>query len=68
VGTLLFYGRAVDATLLTAISELSTELVTGTVKTMVELNQLLDYLSTNPKAVARFYPSSIQLAIESDAS
>jgi hypothetical protein len=37
-------------------------------KTMVKLNQLLDYLSTNPKAIIRFYPSSIQLTIESDAS
>jgi hypothetical protein len=35
---------------------------------MSKLTQLLDYLHTNPEAVIRFYASSMQLAIESDAS
>jgi len=68
LGTLLYYARALDVTILTAISELSTEMATGTVKTMSKLSQLLDYLSTNPEAIIQYYPSSMQLAIESDAS
>ena len=68
LGTLLYYARALDVTILTAISELATEMATGTVKTMEKLTQLLNYLSTNPEAIIRFYPSSMQLAIESDAS
>jgi hypothetical protein len=43
-------------------------MATGTVKTMAKLIQLLDYLSTNPEAVIRFYATSMQLAIKSDAS
>jgi hypothetical protein len=35
---------------------------------MTKLSQLLDYLATYPKAIIQYYPSSTQLAIESDAS
>jgi hypothetical protein len=68
VGTLLYYARALDVTILTAISELSTEMATGAVKTMTKLNQLLHYLAAYPEAVIRFYPSLMQQAIKSDAS
>jgi hypothetical protein len=43
-------------------------MATGTVKTMSKLSQLLDYLSTNPTAIIQYYPSSMQVAIKSDAS
>jgi hypothetical protein len=68
LGTLLYYTRALHVTVLAAISELSTEMATGTVKTMVKLNQLLDYLLTYPEVVIRFHPSLMQSAIKSDAS
>jgi hypothetical protein len=67
-GTLLYYARALDVTILTAITELSTEMATGTVETMSKLNQLLDYLSTNPKAIIQYHSSSMQSAIKPDAS
>jgi hypothetical protein len=67
LGTLLYYARAPDDTFLTAISELTTEMTIGTVKAMVKLTQLLDYLSMNPKVIIRFLPGSMQLTIESDA-
>jgi hypothetical protein len=60
LGILLYYARALDVTILTAISEVSTEIATGTVKTMVKMNQLLDYLSTNPEAIIQHHPSSMQ--------
>jgi hypothetical protein len=66
LGTLPYYARALDVTILTAISEVSTEMAIGAVKTMSKLNQLLDYLSANPEAVVCVHPSIMQLAMESD--
>jgi hypothetical protein len=43
-------------------------MATGTVKTMIKLTQLLDYMSTNAEAIIHYYPSSMQLAIKSDTS
>ena len=68
LGTLLYYARAVDSTILPALSELSTEQSKGTRKTLSKLKQLLDYCSTNPKATVRFRQSGMQLTIDSDAS
>ena len=68
LGTLLFYARAIDSTLLTAIGELATEQSAGTQTTMEKLTQLLNYCATNPDATVRFTASDMILAIESDAS
>ena len=68
LGTLLYYARALDSTLLTAISELATEQSKGTMHTMEKVTQLLNYCATNPEAVVRFTASDMLLAIESDAS
>ncbi|KAI2498397.1 Reverse transcriptase (RNA-dependent DNA polymerase) [Fragilaria crotonensis] len=68
LGTLLYYARAVDSTLLTAIGELATEQAGGTKTTMDKLAQLLNYCATHPDATVRFTASDMLLAIESDAS
>jgi len=68
LGTLLFYGRAIDSTLLTAIGELATEHSGGTKTTMDKLTQLLNYCATHPDAVIRYTASDMLLAVESDAS
>jgi hypothetical protein len=68
LGTLLFYARAIDSTLLTAIGELATEQSEGTKTTMDKLAQLLNYCATNPDATVRFTASDMILAVESDAS
>jgi hypothetical protein len=68
LGTLLYYARAINSTLLTAIGELATEQSEGTINTMAKLTQLLNYCSTNPDATVRFTASDMILAIESDAS
>jgi len=68
LGTLLFYGRAIDSTLLTAIGELATEQSGGTKTIMNKLTQLLNYCATHPDAVIRYTASDMLLAVESDAS
>jgi hypothetical protein len=68
LGTLLYYGRAIDSTLLTAIGKLATEQSSGTKTTMTKLTQLLNYCATHPEATIRYTASDMMLAIESDAS
>lgn len=68
LGTLLFYARAVDSTLLTAIGELATEQSQATKTTMHKLSQLLNYCASYPDATVRFHASDMLLAVESDAS
>jgi hypothetical protein len=46
-GTLLYYGRAVDSTILTSISSLTTEQAKLMQKTMETVKQLLDYCRGN---------------------
>ena len=68
LGTLLFYARAVDSTMLTAIGELATEQSQATKTTMTKLSQLLNYCASYPDATVRFSASDMLLAVESDAS
>jgi hypothetical protein len=68
LGTLLFYARAIDSTLLTAIGELATEQSQATKSTMDKLSQLLNYCAAHPDATVRFTASDMILAVDSDAS
>lgn len=68
IGTLLYYARAVDNTLLVAISSLSTQHAKGTAATMQAAVHLLNYCATHPDAVVRFHRSDMVLHIHSDAS
>jgi hypothetical protein len=68
LGTLLFYARAIDSTMLTAIGELATEQSQATKSTMDKLSQLLNYCAAHPDATVRFTASDMILAVESDAS
>jgi hypothetical protein len=43
VGALLYYGRAIDGTIMTAISILSSQQATATEDTKAKLIQLLNY-------------------------
>jgi hypothetical protein len=67
IGTLLYYARAVDPTMLTALSTLATQQPKGTKQTMMDITHLLNYCATHPNAVIRFYKSDMILHIESDA-
>ena len=68
LGTLLFYARAIDSTLLTAIGDLATEQSQATKTTMEKLSQLLNYCAAHPDATIRYSASDMLLAVESDAS
>jgi Reverse transcriptase (RNA-dependent DNA polymerase) len=68
LGTLLYYARAVDSTLLTAISSLASQQTKGTQATMKSITQMLNYCATHPDAVIRFVASDMILHVASDAS
>ena len=68
VGSLLYYARAVDMTILHALSEIASQQAKPTQRTMERVEQLLDYMHTHPNAKIRFRASDMILNIHSDAS
>ena len=68
IGVLLFYARAVDSTMLVALSSLASAQASGTEATALAATRLLNYAATNPNAVLRFHASDMILHIDSDAS
>jgi hypothetical protein len=68
VGSFLYYGRAVDLTILKALNSLSRQQSVPTQATAARTDQLLDYLATHPNATVRFYASDMLLQVHSDAS
>jgi hypothetical protein len=68
IGTLLYYARAVDATLLVALGTIAAQQTRATVHTAKLLSQLLDYCHTHPDATIRYHASDMILHIHSDAS
>lgn len=67
VGTFLYKARAVDPTIVTALSTLSSEQSKATEYTNKKANQLMDYLATHPDATLRYYASDMVLKFDSDA-
>jgi hypothetical protein len=68
IGCLLYYARAVDPTMLMAISTLASAQAQGTAATADAMHQLLDYCATHPDAEVRFHSSDMVLQVSSDAS
>ena len=68
VGTLLHCARAVNNTMLVALSTLGSAQSKGTEKTMEAAVHLLNYAATHPDAKVRFRASDMVLHIHSDAS
>ena len=67
-GSLLFYSRAVDPSMLVALNEISTHQSKPTEATRQKLLQLLDYVATHPNAVIRYHKSDMVLHVDSDAA
>jgi hypothetical protein len=67
-GTFLYYARAVDPTILPALNEISNNQAKPTVLTGKACDLLLDYLSTHPDAIIRYYASDMILCIVADAA
>lgn len=68
VGTLLYYARAVDPTMLVALNDIAAQQSSPTTNTLKALNHLLDYSSSNPNAIIQYIKSDMVLHIDSDAS
>jgi hypothetical protein len=68
VGSFLYYARAVDMTILMALSDIASQQAKPTEKTLKRVNQFLDYMHTHPNAKIRFRASDMILNIHSDAS
>jgi hypothetical protein len=66
-GTLLYYARAVDNTILPALSAIATEQTKPMEKTKVTIKQLLDYCATQEEPVIAYKDSKMILAVHSNA-
>jgi hypothetical protein len=67
-GSVLYYARAVDPTVLMPLNDIATEQTKATEKTQAATNQLLDYVATHPDATIRYHASDMILHIHSDVS
>jgi hypothetical protein len=67
-GTLLFYARAVDPTLIMPINDLASEQSKATEVTADKFIKLLNYCNTHPETKIRYHASDMILHIHSDAS
>jgi hypothetical protein len=68
LGTFLYYARAVDSTMLPALSAIASSQATPTVATMQKAEQFLDYAASHPDAIVTYRASDMVLSIHSDAS
>eukprot|EP00957_Ditylum_brightwellii_P123901 9444600-Ditylum_brightwellii.AAC.1 len=68
VGTFLYYGRAIDGTILPTINKISADQSKPTINTAKQSPMLMDYLATYPNAVLRFFAGNMQLHVDSDAA
>jgi hypothetical protein len=67
-GSLLYYARAVDATMLPAINETSSSQALPTQKTMSACKMLLDYAATYPLVIIRYHASGMAPNTDTDAA
>jgi hypothetical protein len=68
VSTLLYYGWAVDPTLLTALSSIAAQQANGTTAVTEACQKLLNYVATHQNAGIRYKACDMILAVHTDAS
>jgi len=68
VRTFLYYGRAVDVTMLPALRAIASTQTNPTEETMKKTTQFLDYAASHPDAIITYKASKMVLAMHSDAS
>jgi hypothetical protein len=66
-GTLLYYARAVDSTILPALSSVATEEAQPMQKMIEKEKQLLNYCATQEEAIITYLASKMILCIHSNA-
>ena len=67
-GLFLFYGRAIDNTILPALNKIASAHSKPTERTKDKAEQMMDYLNTYPEAYIRFYASDMVLHMDSNAA
>jgi hypothetical protein len=67
-GTLLYYAKAVDPTLIIPINVLASEQSNATEVTAYKVIKLLNYCNTHPETKIHYHESDMILHIHSDAS
>jgi hypothetical protein len=67
-GSVLYYARAVDPTVLMPLNDIAMEQTKANENTQAATNQLLDYVATHSDATIRYTASDMILHIHSDAS
>ena len=68
VGSLLYYGRCIDYTILPALNDIAREQAKPTERTLEKAKRVLDYVATYPEAYIRYHASDMVLRIDSDAA
>ncbi len=68
VGSLLYYSRAVDPSMLPGLNGISTQQADPTINTQSKVNDLLDYVATHSNAAIRFHVCNMCLYIDSDTA
>ena len=68
VGTLLYYARTVDPSVLTVVHELGSVQSRPTLNDIKKMERLLQYVSVHQHHGIRYHASNMQLQIQSDAS
>ena len=68
VGSLLYYARAIDGTMLTALNTISSEQAKPTKQTEQKCQRLLDYAASYQNAFIRYHASNMILHVDSDAA
>ena len=68
IGTFLYHARAVDSTMLMALSTLASTQANPTEDTLTKVKLFLDYAATHPDAIVTYSKSDMVLALHSDAS
>jgi hypothetical protein len=66
-GTLLYYARAVNSTILSGLSSIATEHAAPTEKTMDKVKQLIDYIATQEEAIKTYKARDMILSVHSGA-
>jgi hypothetical protein len=68
IGVFLYYGHAIDSTMLTALSAIASAQAKPTEETMARCKQFLDYAATHKDAILTYKSSDMVLVVHSDAS
>ncbi len=68
VGSKLYYGRAVNITILATLNAIRADQAKATENTRKYSQQLLNYLATHQNATIRYYPSNMILNMHSNAA